>query len=58
MKGPDYIASRKVYRRMLRWWAAQTRSYAEEAWRGPGLYRYSGYLDDDGRPVAVVERCR
>ena len=53
---PAYVASEDVYGRLLAWWAARTGSTAERSWKGPGTYRFSGYVDDDGRPVAVLEK--
>ena len=50
------IDSRATYAAALESWAARTRSNPELRWRGPGTYRFGGYEDDDGRPVATLEK--
>lgn len=49
------LGSRTAYMAALDSWAARTASSPEPRWRGPGVYRYGGYMDDDGRPVATLE---
>lgn len=50
------LGSRSAYVAALGSWAARTTSSPEPSWRGPGVYRYSGYQDDEGRPVATLEK--
>ena len=50
------IDALSVYTAALDSWAARTASSPEPRWRGPGIYRRNGYEDDDGRPVATLER--
>lgn len=50
------IATREEYGKVLRSWAAFTLSSPEPRWRGPGVYGNGGYMDDDGRPVATLEK--
>ena len=50
------LGSRAAYMAALGSWAAETLSSPEPSWRGPGTYKYGGYQDDDGRPVATLER--
>ena len=49
------ITTRQQYRAVLREWAARTRSEPLDEWRGPGTYEPSGFLSDEGRPVATLE---
>ena len=49
------LGSKAAYTTALKSWAAETMSSPEPRWRGPGVYRYGGYMDDDGRPVATLE---
>lgn len=49
------FGSRAAYVAALESWAARTQSGPEPSWRGPGAYRYGGYQDDDGRPMATLE---
>lgn len=58
MKAPDdlRIDALSVYTAALDSWAARTASSPEPRWRGPGIYRRSGYQDDEGRPIATLER--
>lgn len=55
---PDDVRldSKAAYAAALDSWAARTTSSPEPRWRGPGTYRFGGYMDDDGRPVATLER--
>ena len=50
------LGSRAAYMAALRAWAADTRSAPEPSWKGPGVYRYDGYMDDDWRPMATLRR--
>ena len=50
------IDALSVYTAALGSWAARTLSSPEPRWRGPGVYRFGGYVDDDGRPVATLEK--
>lgn len=50
------LGSRVAYMAALGSWAAGTLSSPEPSWKGPGMYRYNGYMDDDSRPVATLER--
>ena len=52
------LGSEAAYNSALDDWAADTLSNPEPQWRGPGTYRYGGYQDDDGRPVATLERVK
>lgn len=58
MKAPAdaRLDSLAAYEAALDSWAARTASSPEPRWRGPGTYRYGGYMDDDGRPVATLEK--
>lgn len=49
------LGSRTAYVAALGSWAAETMSSPELSWRGPGVYRYGGYMDD-GRPVVTLEK--
>lgn len=57
-KVPDDIRldTLAAYMTALDSWAAETLSGPEPRWRGPGVYRFGGYCDDDGRPVATLEK--
>lgn len=50
------LSSKAAYMAALGSWAAETLSSPEPSWKGPGIYKYNGYQDDDGRPVATLER--
>lgn len=50
------LDSLAAYEDALESWAARTQSSPELRWRGPGTYRFGGYEDDDGRPVATLEK--
>lgn len=50
------LDSKAAYMAALGSWAAETLSSPEPSWRGPGVYRCGGYQDDDGRPVATLEK--
>ena len=50
------LGSLAAYTAALDSWAAVTLSSPEPRWKGPGMYRYGGYVDDDGRPVATLEK--
>ena len=50
------LGSKAAYVVALGSWAARTISSPEPSWRGPGVYRYNGYQDDEGRPVATLEK--
>ena len=52
------IGTNAAYMFALRTWAAETRSDPEYRWRGSGVYRYGGYHDDRGRPVATLEKVK
>lgn len=52
------FGTKAAYDAALGAWAADTLSSPEPRWRGPGTYRYDGYRDDDGRPVATLERVK
>lgn len=50
------IDAMSVYTAALDSWAARTASSPEPRWRGPGMYRFGGYVDDENRPIATLER--
>lgn len=50
------LGSGAAYMAALESWAAETLSSPEPSWKGPGAYRHGGYQDDDGRPVATLEK--
>lgn len=50
------IDALSAYTAALDSWAAETLSSPEPRWRGPGMYRFGGYMDDEGRPIATLER--
>lgn len=50
------IDALSVYEAALDSWAARTASSPEPRWRGPGVYLFGGYMDDEGRPMATLER--
>ena len=60
MVAPDdvRIDALSVYEAALDTWAAETMSSPEPRWRGPGVYRYGGYLSDENRPIATLEKTR
>jgi hypothetical protein len=37
-------------------WAADTLSSPDPSWKGPGVYRYDGYMSDENRPMATLKR--
>ena len=58
MTAPDDVRleSRAAYVAALEYWAADTLSSPAPSWKGPGVYRYDGYMSDENRPVATLKR--
>ena len=56
MPNDIFISRLSVYKATLKAWAARTRSEPTPSWRGPGTYRFGGFMTDENRPVAVLER--
>ena len=50
------IDTRSVYEAALDSWAARTLSSPEPRWKGPGVYSFGGYVDDENRPIATLEK--
>lgn len=50
------LDSLAAYEAALDSWAARTASSPELRWRGPGTYRFGGYMSDENRPMATLER--
>lgn len=52
------LCSRSAYMAALEYWAADTLSSPDPSWKGPGVYRYDGYMSDENRPMATLKRVR
>lgn len=50
------IDSLAAYKAALDSWAAKTLSGPEPRWEGPGVYRFGGYMSDENRPTATLEK--
>lgn len=50
------IETEARYMWYLNLWASNMNSAPDPSWKGPGMYRFSGYLSDENRPMATLER--
>lgn len=50
------LGSGAAYMAALESWAADTLSSPDPSWKGPGVYRYDGYMSDENRPMATLKR--
>lgn len=59
LKEPPELKSPSEFRAACLAWRDRTRSERYTGnWRGPGRYELTGYLDDEGRSVAMVRYLR
>ena len=50
------IESEPKYLTVLRLWALDMMSTPDPSWKEPGVYRFDGYLSDENRPMATLEK--